>query len=169
MTTQPSVTQAKPRFIGTALIVLGVALVVALGMWTQTRQRPQEPTPAVTSPADIKMSNSPPTVAVSQAAYQKLKGRWCRPDGGYILEIKSVDDASGQLDAAYFNPQPIHVAKAMASRDGADPRVFIELRGTNYPGSTYTLVHDVATDQLKGIYFQAAMQQQFEVVFDRVK
>jgi hypothetical protein len=159
----------KPRYIGTALMMLGVVLVVAVGMWTQKRQHPQEPTPAVTSPADIKMSNAAPVVAGSQPVYQKLKGRWCRPDGGYIIEIKSVDDASGKLEAEYFNPQPITVSKAMASRDAADIRVFIELRGANYPGSTYTLVLDPATDQLKGVYFQAAMQQQFEVVFDRVK
>lgn len=169
MTTNPSMPPTKPRYIGTALMMLGVVLVVAIGMWIQMRQHPQAPMPAVTSPADIKMSNAAPTVAASQPAYQKLKGRWCRPDGGYIIEIKSVNDVSGKLDAAYFNPQPIPVSKAMASRDGADIRVFIELRGANYPGSTYTLVLDPAADQLKGIYFQAAMQQQFEVAFDRVK
>ena len=38
-------------------------------------------------------------------------GRWLRPDGGYILEIKSID-ASGAMQADYFNPNPIHVAKA---------------------------------------------------------
>jgi hypothetical protein len=39
----------------------------------------------------------------------------------------------------------------------------------NYPGSTYTLEHNPQSDQLFGQYFQAAMQQTFEVVFARVK
>jgi hypothetical protein len=39
---------------------------------------------------------------------QKLKGRWQRPDGGYIMEIKSVA-SDGAMDAAYFNPKSIHV------------------------------------------------------------
>ena len=48
-------------------------------------------------------------------------------------------------------------------------KFFIELRDVNYPGSTYTLTYDLASDQLKGIYFQAAEQQRFEVAFVRVK
>ena len=39
----------------------------------------------------------------------------------------------------------------------------------NYPGSTYTLTYDPASDQLKGVYYQAALQQRFEVVFVRMK
>jgi hypothetical protein len=42
-----------------------------------------------------------------------LKGRWRRPDGGSIIEIKSVD-ATGKMDVAYFNPQPIRVSIAEA-------------------------------------------------------
>jgi len=33
--------------------------------------------------------------------------------------------------------------------------VFIELRDVNYPGSTYSLTYEPASDQLKGIYYQA--------------
>src|SRR5512142_1276337 len=60
-------------------------------------------------------SNAPPTAAspgsdtsprLSAAApkpdCQKLKGKWLRPDGGYVLEIKNADDA-GRLEAFYFN------------------------------------------------------------------
>ena len=49
---------------------------------------------------------------------QKLKGGWRRPDGGYILAIGNVAD-SGAMEASYFNPSPIHVANAEASREGA--------------------------------------------------
>jgi uncharacterized protein (DUF2147 family) len=97
-----------------------------------------------------------------------LQGRWQRPDGGYVIEIKNIDRV-GKMEAAYFNPRPIHVAKADAARDGKTTKVFIELRDVNYPGSTYHLTYDPKNDQLKGTYFQAALKQTFEVVFDRLK
>ena len=103
----------------------------------------------------------------SSAEFQNLKGRWRRPDGGYILAIKSIADG-GAIDAAYFNPNSIHVAKAEALREGDTTRVFIELRDVNYPGSTYTLTYDPASDQLKGIYYQAVERQRFDVVFARL-
>jgi hypothetical protein len=97
-----------------------------------------------------------------------LKGRWQRPDGGYVIEIKNIDQL-GKMEVAYFNPRPIHVAKADAARDGSTIKVFIELRDVFYPGSTYHLTYDPKSDQLKGTYFQAALKQTFEVVFDRLK
>ena len=100
--------------------------------------------------------------------FDKLNGRWLRPDGGYVLEIRSVD-ASGKIDAAYLNPRPISVSKAEATRDGSTLKVFIELRAPNYPGSTYTLTYDPQRDQLTGIYFQAVQQQNFDVSFVRMK
>ena len=51
--------------------------------------------------------------------------------------------------------------------DGAATKVFIELRDVNYPGSTYDLTYEPKNDRLHGIYYQAALQQQFEVVFVR--
>lgn len=73
------------------------------------------------------------------------------------------------MDAGYFNPKPIHVAKAEASQDGVAMKVFIELRDVNYPGSTYTLTYNPENDQLSGIYFQALQQQSFEVFFTRMQ
>jgi uncharacterized protein (DUF2147 family) len=104
----------------------------------------------------------------ANGGFDALKGRWLRPDGGYILEIKAVDSA-GKIDAAYFNPKLINVAKAEATRDGSTVKVFVELRAPNYPGSTYTLTYDREHDQLRGIYFQAVEQQSFDVGFVRVK
>ena len=37
--------------------------------------------------------------------FDALNGRWLRPDGGYIFEIRAVD-ASGKIDAVYLNPKP---------------------------------------------------------------
>ena len=109
--------------------------------------------------------------AVTLAAdpgFAALKGRWLRPDGGYVLEIRDVD-AKGKMDAVYLNPRPIDVAKAEATRQGTTLKVFVELRAPGYPGSTYTLTYDRKSDQLTGVYFQAVMGQRFEVVFVRMK
>jgi hypothetical protein len=108
------------------------------------------------------------TAVTAPAGLQSLRGRWLRPDGGYILDIRDVD-ASGTIDAVYLNPRPIHVARAEATGDGAALQVFVELRAPGYPGSTYTLRYEPQRDQLEGIYFQAALQQRFAVVFVRMK
>ena len=119
-------------------------------------------------------STAPQTSQESVAApeakerFDRLKGRWRRPDGGYVLEIRNIE-ANGKIDAGYFNPRPINVSRAEASQAGTTTKVFIELRDTNYPGSTYTLTYDSENDQLQGIYFQAALQQSFDVVFVRMK
>jgi hypothetical protein len=97
----------------------------------------------------------------------KLVGRWLRPDGGYILQL-SDPIPDGLLQAEYFNPRPINVAQAAWKHQEGYLGVFVELRAPNYPGSTYTLVYDPDRDRLVGIYFQAALQQQFEVVFERI-
>ena len=97
-----------------------------------------------------------------------LPGRWVRPDGGYVITIKSVD-ATGKLDAAYANPSPLPFAKAVAIRDGKSIKLLFELRAGGYNGSTYTLIYDPLNDLLKGVYFQAVLQQQFDVYFTRAK
>jgi uncharacterized protein (DUF2147 family) len=104
----------------------------------------------------------------AKAAFDSLKGRWLRPDGGYVIDIRDVD-ASGKLDAGYFNPRPINVSKAEASQEGDTTKVFIELRDVNYPGATYNLTYDFERDQLRGVYYQPALRQSFDVVFIRMK
>lgn len=104
----------------------------------------------------------------ADSGFEKLKGRWVRPDGGYVLEIRAVE-ARGTIDAAYLNPRPINVARAQATRDGSTLKVVVELNAPNYPGSTYTLTYDPKGDLLKGTYFQAVMRQTFDVVFVRMK
>jgi hypothetical protein len=121
----PARTRAIPRVI---LVMLAVASAAAFSLWWWKS----------------KHSDIPPTIpaiseTVAKPEFQKLKGKWLRPDGDYAVEIKSVDDG-GKMDEAYFNPFPIHVSRAEASMDGGAIKVFIELRAPNYPGSTYTLV-----------------------------
>jgi hypothetical protein len=108
------------------------------------------------------------TPAQVKTANGTLKGRWVRPDGGYVILIKSVDSA-GRMEAEYLNPKPIPVSRAELTLTGGTSKLFIELRGTGYPGSTYTLTYDQRTDELRGNYYQAAIQQNFEVAFIRVK
>jgi hypothetical protein len=95
-----------------------------------------------------------------------LKGAWVRPDGGYTIVIRSIGP-NGQLDAMYFNPNPLPFAKAQASRAGEKLRVFFELQAGGYGGSTYELTYEPATDRLAGIYYQAVAKQRFDVSFAR--
>ncbi|MBN2505514.1 MAG: hypothetical protein JXQ71_02350 [Verrucomicrobia bacterium] len=97
-----------------------------------------------------------------------LKGRWERPDGGYVLEVKHVEPR-GTATVAYFNPSPIRVARAQAQRDGGAVKLFLELRDQGYPGCTYSLTYHPDRDELEGVYFQAAMGAYYEVVFVRLK
>jgi hypothetical protein len=104
----------------------------------------------------------------SEPGFGVLTGRWVRPDGGYVITIKSVD-AAGKLDAAYANPNPLPFARAEATRNGESIKLFFELRAGGYNGSTYTLTYDPLNDILKGVYFQAVAQQKFDVHFTRAK
>ena len=122
--------------------------------------------PTQSSPSIVSTNAS--ATAPANPDFQKLKGKWLRPDGGYVIEIKSVDNG-GKLDAGYFNPKPIHVAKAEAKQEGSATKVFIELQDVNYPGSTYTLTYIPDRDLLAGVYFQALQRQSFEVYFERTR
>jgi hypothetical protein len=117
--------------------------------------------------------SQPPTAAQEEAAsepadLQTLVGRWRRPDCGYVLEIRSVFE-DGSVDAAYFNPQPIKVSLAQAADWRGAAALFVEFDDVNYRGSTYELLHDPTRDLLVGTYFQAALEQIFEVVFVRIQ
>jgi hypothetical protein len=142
-----------------------VALGAVIAAWWS---RHQPAAPAATEPVTASPTATLPAPAPTPVSrYEKLKGRWLRPDGGYILTIGSVAP-DGTLDAAYLNPRPIHVAKAGASRDGEAVKVFIELRDQGYPGSTYSLTYDPKGDRLSGVYFQATIGQNFDVEFSRL-
>jgi hypothetical protein len=132
---------------------------------------------AVIAVAVLRLTSAPPASApaptgaaanAESVSEQRLVGRWLRPDGGYILEIRHAQ-TDGRLEAAYLNPRPINVARAEWHRKEGRLQVFVELRDVNYPGSTYTLDFLPEQDRLVGAYFQAVQQQTFEVEFVRQK
>ena len=104
----------------------------------------------------------------TEVAAERLVGRWVRPDGGYVLDIRSAKP-DGNLEAAYLNPRSIKVSRAEWRREEGRLLVFVELRDVNYPGSTYTLDFLPEQDRLVGAYFQAVQQQTFDVEFVRQK
>ena len=118
--------------------------------------------------ADLKPAAAEETGASAVAGTEALRGRWLRPDGGYILEIRGIDP-SGNMDCGYYNPQPIHVSKAWAKREGTTTRVFVELRDSGYPGCTYDLTYDPREDVLVGTYYQAATRETYEIFFARMR
>jgi hypothetical protein len=109
-----------------------------------------------------------PAQAQVDSAFSTLPGRWMRPDGGYVINIRSVA-ANGKLDASYANPNPLPFARAEATRDEKTIKLFFELRAGGYNGSTYTLIYDPANDILRGVYYQAVAQQKFDVYFTRTR
>ena len=100
--------------------------------------------------------------------HKRLEGKWVRPDGGYILELKNIGSA-GDVKAVYYNPRPINVGISNWRVDDGNLTVFVELRDINYQGSTYTLQYGADSDRLKGKYFQAPTGRTYEVEFVRVK
>jgi len=142
-----------------------VAGVSAIGLWWWTTNRTVQ---GISPSAGTEAASASSPAISAKTDFRGLKGRWLRPDGGYVLEIKNVLEG-GRLEATYGNPRPIHVARAEASQDGEATKIFVELRDVNYPGSTYDLVYDLGSDSLHGIYFQAVQQQRFEVIFTRMK
>jgi hypothetical protein len=150
-------------------IVAVIAVVALAAVATFFLQRGKTPKPASDAPpAANSISAAAPADAAAKADFQFLKGRWVRPDGNYVLEIRAID-ATGQMDAGYYNPQPIHVAKAEVKKEGAATKVFIELNDVSYPGCKYNLTYIPGEEQLVGTYYQAAMQETYEIGFVRLK
>lgn len=153
--------RVRPRMAHrTLLIAAGVVIVVAV---------------AVSAALLASRDRKPPAAPVTSVAVahrerkletQRLVGNWVRPDGGYVISVRTIDP-TGQAEAAYFNPGPIHVARANVSSLGNRMKLFVELQDKGYPGSTYELTYDPNGDTLEGIYFQAQIQRRFDVVFLR--
>lgn len=154
---------------------LGIAVGLATAGCGPSADPPSAPSAAPSTHASPSGTTNPAAAAPGAPAdapaadLAKVLGRWLRPDGGYILELRDLDAASGRLNAAYLNPQPIHVAQAEAKRESGKITVFVELQDANYPGCTYRLTYFPASDQLYGVYYQAALDQSFDVEFVRQK
>lgn len=98
---------------------------------------------------------------------QKLVGRWLRSDSDYTIEIRGVAP-DGTADATYENPNPIHVARALARSQGGNTLFFLELQDRGYPGSFYALAYDPGSDSLSGEYHHLGVNQVFQVAFSRL-
>ena len=134
--------------------LLGIVLTVVLACAASA----QTPAPATKGQSAVGVAAS--------SNVELLKGRWVRPDGGYTIAIKSIGP-NDQLEAMYFNPNPLPFAKAQASREGTSLHTFFELRAGGYEGSTYELTYDPTSDRLQGIYYQAVAKRKYDVYFVR--
>ena len=156
----------KGRKFSPFLMVLICAAIVGAGAWlfynesgVLTDSKPEA--------SNAQSSGREAVQSVLPDNFQNLVGRWMRPDGGYIIEIRNVD-SNGLMQAAYFNPRPIHVSQARLTFVNKKPQVFIELRDVGYPGATYTLIYHPKQDVLAGLYYQPTAGQSFEVIFVRM-
>jgi hypothetical protein len=150
----------NPRLlVKAALSLMAIVILMAGGFYAWPGKSTAAKEPA--APESVSAPEAKP-------GFAGLKGRWQRPDGGYVIDIQEID-ANGKMAAAYFNPRPINVFQAEAALDGTTLKVFIELRDVNYPGATYQLTYDPGSDRLQGVYFQPALQQSFQVFFVRMK
>jgi hypothetical protein len=143
------------------VVAAGVVALLAVGWWVRS-ERADFPAreAAGTGPAATE-----PRAGIDASV---VAGRWQRLEGGYVLDIASVA-ADGAMTVAYLNPRSINVSAARASQAGDAIEVFVELRDVNYPGATYRLTYDAATDRLAGTYHQPALGQSFDVVFVRAR
>ena len=154
---------AMHRMYGRLAQLLSILAIIVIGVFFLLHGRhsgAESPGPSATTE---RMA-----APAAKAGFDRLKGSWLRPDGGYVIEIREIE-ASGKMTAGYFNPRPINVSQAEAALDGTTLKVFIELRDVNYPGATYHLTHDPQSDHLRGVYFQPKLQQRFDVFFVRMR
>jgi len=157
----------RPR-VFLPVLVLAVAAVVASLAWREKNRPKPPPQLAQPQPTDVPPATPEPPKTDAKSAFKTLEGKWLRADGGYVVEVRRTD-TDGRLDAAYFNPSPIHVAQAKAKKDQGLIHVFLELRDQGYPGCTYNLVYDAGNDCLAGTYFQAAQGETYAVIFTRMR
>jgi hypothetical protein len=143
------------------IVALAVAVlaIVIVGFLANSRPSGAVRGQSPTSPA--------PVTAEPPSRYGALLGRWARTDGDYLLEVRAVD-GTGKAQVDYFNPRPIHVARAEAKREGEQLTIVVVLEDVGYPGSYYTLNYSAADKRLSGEYYQATLQQTFEVIFTRL-
>ena len=117
------------------LLLIGLAAAILYGLLNRSA-----PEPAATVPQTKETPD-----------FDRLIGSWVRPDGGYVIEISKIYP-DGRVDAAYFNPRPIHVSRSTVSEKDGIIELFIELQGQGYPGSTYRLTYNPELDVMVGIY-----------------
>jgi hypothetical protein len=143
------------------------AVLLAAGAIFACRRPAEAPAPAAAETA-ITAAPTAPVPAATRDDFQRLVGRWMRSDWDYMIWIKSAAP-DGTLEAAYLNPNPIHVSRAEARREEGKLTLLVQMSDRNYPGSYYTLAYDPGSDTLYGVYHQLVQNQQFEVAFRRIE
>lgn len=138
-------------------VAAGAAALALLAAGAACRQSAKQGRPPAAAARATPLA--PPELAA-------LLGNWVRPDGGYVMSISGVAP-DGTATVSYFNPKPIRVARAEVVTDGGRVSLLVRFDDVNYPGSTYTLAYDRASDSLRGDYFQAVQGAHYDVVFVR--
>ena len=141
---------------------LVIVVVVAAIWWSRDDGRVE------TTLGDRTTDGVPTEALNSPEAARWLIGSWQRTDANYVIEIHQVD-GFGVVDAAYLNPNPIHVSQARASDAEGALDLFIELTDVGYPGATYRLRYSPEHDAMVGLYYQPTAGQTFEVAFQRTR
>jgi hypothetical protein len=160
---QTTLQLVRARFSAASRLLPALSAAAWCGLLVSCGSKTEAP-----SPPPAPQTDAVPGAATVAPELAKLVGKWERPDGGYVLDVKNVDPG-GKVDAGYFNPNPINVSRAVAYREKGASKLVVELRDVNYPGCTYTLEYNPQSDQLAGQYYQAAVQETYEVVFSRLK
>jgi hypothetical protein len=120
-----------------------------------------------TSAEESTDQDAMPVKEISKVSLDTLLGRWLRPDGNYVIQINAIKEGK-KIEAQYFNPNPINIARAEIIPD-SDIRIFIEFNDRGYEGSSYDLKYDRTNDALVGKYFQATYGQTYQIGFVRIK
>src|SRR5262245_40757519 len=138
-------------------VTVTASLLAGLALAACSKSETKAPTAAATPAPAAAPANAPAPAQAVPEPVRKMLGRWMRADGGYVLELRNAE-MSGVVEAAYFNPKPIKVSRAVWMRGGEGLQVAVELNDVGYPGAMYVLTHDTQNDRLVGQYTQPAMQ-----------
>ena len=102
----------------------------------------------------------------AEGKFAIMAGECQRSDGNYLIRVSDVE-ANGRAKVQYFNPRPIHVAKAAISPHKGFIELSIKFQDKGYEGSTYLLYYYAEKDSLVGYYYQAKMNRTYKVTFIR--
>ena len=69
------------------------------------------PSPAPEARPAAAAENPKAAVVADAVSPTRLVGRWLRPDGGYVVELRHAAE-NGQLVASNSNPRPVHVSQS---------------------------------------------------------
>ena len=83
-----------------------------------------------------------------------------------MLRIERFNNDS-TINAGYLNPKPIHIAETRRKVIDDTVNFYVIFEDEGYPGSYYSLGYITEEDKLYGFYYQAVINQEFEVVFTR--